>query len=194
MYRIGEFAEKIGRSIQTLRRWDETGELVAHKSPKGHRYYTEDQYLKFIGKSKADSRYSVAYVRVSSPGQKDGLDSQKNYISDYCRGAGIAIDDWVEDIGSGLNYNRKGFNKLIDSVLSGKISRVIIAHPDRLVRFGFEWFRRLLEKYGCEVHIINDERLSPQEEMVQDLISIIHVFSCRIYGLRKYKKEIRKEL
>ena len=97
------------------------------------------------------------------------------------------------DIGSGLNFKRKNWNILLEKVQQKEVERIIIAHKDRFIRFGYDWFESFCLKFGCTIEIVNNEKLSPQEEMIQDLISIIHVFSCRIYGLRKYKKEIKCE-
>ena len=100
----------------------------------------------------------------------------------------------MEDYGSGLNYNRKLWNKLIDECMTNEIGTIIITHKDRFIRFGFDWFERFLNKFGVKFIIVNNESLSPQEELVQDIISILHVFSCRIYGLRKYKKKIKEDV
>lgn len=102
----------------------------------------------------------------------------------------MIIDEIITDIGSGLNYTRKKWNKLIESCIEGNISTIIIAHKDRFVRFGYDWFEKFLHKMKVNIIVVNNEKLSPQEELVQDLISIIHVFSCSIYGLRKYKKKM----
>ncbi len=102
------------------------------------------------------------------------------------------VDEIITEIGSGLNYNRKKWNKLIDECLEGSIQSIIIAHKDRFIRFGYDWFERLLKKQGTEIIVVKNEKLSPSEELTQDLISIIHVFSCRIYGLRTYKQKIQK--
>lgn len=121
------------------------------------------------------------------------MKNQKEYISIFCLNSGITIEEWFVDIGSGLNYKRKKFNELFSLVENGKIKKIIIAHKDRLIRFGYEWFEKFCLNHGTEILVINDEKLSPEQEIVQDLISIIHVFSCRVYGLRKYKNEISKE-
>ena len=105
----------------------------------------------------------------------------------------MIVDETIEDIGSGLNYNRKKWNKLIDSCMTNEISTIIITHKDRFIRFGYDWFERFLSKFNIEIIVVNKESLSPQEELVQDIISILHVFSCRIYGLRKYKKKIERD-
>jgi len=104
----------------------------------------------------------------------------------------MIIDDVLENIGSGLNYDRKKWNALTESCVKGEVKTILIAHKDRFIRFGYNWFVRFLKAHGTEMIIVNNETLSPEEELVQDLISIIHVFSCRIYGLRKYKSKIKE--
>ena len=193
MYNIGEFAKLINKSVKTLQRWDREGILIAKRSPKGRRYYTDAQLLTYKGLISNEDSKTIAYIRVSSNGQKDDLKNQKDYINEYCKNAGIFIDEWFSDIGSGLNYTRKNFNRLLTLVESGKVKKVIVSHKDRFVRFGFEWFETFCNNHGATFEIINDERLSPEHELVQDLISIIHVFSCRIYGLRKYKAKIKED-
>lgn len=102
----------------------------------------------------------------------------------------MIVDEIFEDIGSGLNYNRKKWNKLIEDCMLGLVKTVIVAHKDRFIRFGYDWFKRFLESNGAEIIVVNNDKSSPEKELVDDLISIIYVFSCRIYGLRKYKKQI----
>lgn len=105
----------------------------------------------------------------------------------------MIIDEVIEDYGSGLNYNRKKWNKLIDECMTNEIDTIIITHKDRFIRFGYDWFERFLAKFNVDIIVVNNESLSPQEELVQDIISILHIFSCRIYGLRKYKNKIRED-
>ena len=99
----------------------------------------------------------------------------------------------MEEYGSGLNYNRKKWNKLLDDVMEQKIKTIIITHKDRFIRFGYDWFEKFCMKFHTTIVIVNKEELSPQEELVQDIVSILHVFSCRLYGLRKYKKQIERD-
>ena len=103
----------------------------------------------------------------------------------------MIVDEVLEDIGSGLNYNRKKWNQLIDRCMTSEIACVVIAHKDRFIRFGYEWFERFLQSNGTEIIVVNNEKMSPEQELINDLISIIHVFSQRIYGLRKYKNKIK---
>lgn len=194
-YSIGEFSKLINKSIKTLQRWDEKQLLVAHRTPSNRRYYTHSQYLEYIGKKADNSKEEkesrvYIYARVSSRNQKDDLNNQLEFLKQYANAKGMIVQECFSDIGSGLNYNRKNWNKLIDMSINGDVDKIIIAHKDRFIRFGFEWFERFLKKNNVDIVVVNNEKLSPQEELVQDLISIIHVFSCRIYGLRKYKKEL----
>jgi predicted site-specific integrase-resolvase len=193
MYSTGQFAKLIKKSIPTLQRWDREGRLEAKRTPTNRRYYTEEQLLQYKGLKASDISKNVAYIRVSGNNQKDDLKNQKKFISDFALNNGMELDEWFEDIGSGLNYDRKNFNKLLNQVESGEIKTIIIAHKDRLIRFGYEWFNKFCSGHGCKILVINNDTLSPQEEMIADLISIIHVFSCRIYGLRSYKSKIKEE-
>lgn len=179
----------IGRSVSTLQRWDREGVLPARRTPTNRRYYTHDDYLRVIGQ-KACERRVVAYARVSSAGQKGDLKNQREALEAFCLARGKAVADWMEDIGSGLNYKRKHFLRLMEMVERGEVSEIVVAHKDRLVRFGFEWFEKFCRDHGAAIVVMNAESLSPQEEMTRDLLSIIHCFSSRLYGLRKYKKTI----
>lgn len=191
MYKPNQFAEMLGVSVKTLQRWDNDGKLIANRTPTDRRYYTHKQYLDYVNESKRGK--VVIYTRVSSSNQKDDLVNQVNFLQQYANAKGLIVDEIIEDLGSGLNYNRKKWNKLIDESINGQVSKIIITHKDRFIRFGYEWFERFLLNLGVEIILVNNEKLSPQEELVQDLISIIHVFSCRIYGLRKYKTKIERD-
>lgn len=144
-------------------------------------------------KPTADEGNVYIYARVSNRSQKDDLDNQVEFLKTYANAKGMIVSEIMTDIGSGLNYKRKKWNELLDLAQSNKVNTILIAHKDRFIRFGYEWFESFLEKQGVSLVVVNNEKLSPEEELVQDLISIIHVFSCRIYGLRKYKKTITDE-
>ncbi|MBI5755618.1 MAG: IS607 family transposase [Nitrospirae bacterium] len=194
MYRLNEFAKLIGKSVQTLQRWDRDGILKSHRSKTNRRYYTHDQYLEYIGQKATKDKKNIVYYRVSSSRQKGDFINQKNALEEFTIARGIDVSEWLFDIGSGLNYTRKNFLNLLEMVERGEVSSIIIAHKDRFVRFGFEWFGKFCENHGTKVIIINQDSLSPEEEMTQDLLSIIHCFSSRLYGLRKYKKKIKEFL
>lgn len=193
IYKINEFAKRIGKSASTLRRWDSEGRLVAKRTPTGQRFYDESDARRVLC-IKAMRRKNIVYCRVSSSGQKDDLKSQVLAMERYCLNAGFAIDEWVQEIGGGMNFKRKKFLSLMSRIAAGEIQKLIIAHKDCLCRFGFDYFSHMANENGCEIMVVNQESLSSQQEMVQDLMAIIHTFSCRLYGLRKYKKDIKKIL
>jgi putative resolvase len=190
IYKPHEFGKLINRTTSTLQRWDREGHLVAHRTPANRRYYTHDQYLTVIGQQATNEKQCVVYYRVSRAGQKDDLESQRQALEQFCIGAGKSVDAWLKDVGSGLNYKRKNFTALMDMVERGEVAEIVIAHQDRLVRFGYDWFERLCNNHGTTITVMNIERLSPEEEVTQDLLSIIHCFSSRLYGLRRYQKTI----
>ncbi len=190
-YRPHEFAALIGKTVNTLQRWDRQGILPAHRSPTGRRYYTHDQYLEYRGLKAKGAGTTIAYARVSTQGQKPDLQNQVAALRAYCQAHQIQVDEWVEEMGSGLNYQRKHFNRIMEEIELGRVQRLIVAHKDRLVRFGFEWFAAFCQRHGTDLLIVNGDTLSPEQELVQDLLSIVHIFSARLYGLRSYKKVIR---
>ncbi len=193
-YKPKDFAELLGVSVKTLQRWDREGVLKANRTPTNRRYYTYNQYLQFKGiQAENDTRDIVIYARVSTRGQKDDLKYQTEFLKQFCNAKGIIVNQCIEDFGSGLNYNRKKWNKLLEEVMENKIKTIIISDKDRFIRFGFDWFEKFCEKFNTNIIIVNNEALSPNEELVQDIISILHVFSCRLYGLRKYKKQIKED-
>lgn len=194
IYKPCEFAKKLNVSVKTLQRWDNAGILKAQRSPTGRRYYTEAQYLEYIGQpANQENRSVVIYARVSSSGQKDDLKNQITFLRNYANAKGIIVDEVLTDIGSGLDFKRKKWNELLMSAQNKEISKILVAHKDRFIRFGFEWYQQWLAQYGVEIIVVNNEELSPEKEMVEDLISVIQVFSCRIYGLRKYKGKIKND-
>ena len=190
-YKPKAFAELLGVSVKTLQRWDREGVLKANRTPTDRRYYTYDQYLQFKGiNTENDNRQIVIYARVSTRNQKNDLQNQVTFLRQFCNAKGIIVDQCIEDYGNGLDYNRKKWNQLLDEVMEQKIKTIIVTHKDRFVRFGYDWFVKLCMKFNTNIVIVNNEELSPQEELVQDIVSILHAFSCRLYGLRKYKKQI----
>ena len=193
-YKPKDFAELLGVSVKTLQRWDRDGILKANRTPTNRRYYTYDQYLQFKGiQTENDIRDTVIYARVSTRNQKDDLQNQVEFLKQFCNAKGMIVNQCIEDFGSGLNYNRKKWNKLLDEVMENKIKTIVISNKDRFVRFGYDWFEKFCEKFNTKIIIVNNETLSPNEELVQDIISILHVFSCRLYGFRKYKNQIKED-
>jgi predicted site-specific integrase-resolvase len=190
-YSPKQFGLMIGRSVNTLQKWDRKGILKAHRSPTNRRYYTHDQYLAYRGLIAEAEGRTVVYARVSSKGQKPDLVNQVAALRDYCERHAYQPDEWIEETGSGLNFQRKQFNRLMEQIELGQVRRLIIAHQDRLVRVGFEWFAAFCERHGTEVLIVDGDALSPDQELVQDLLSIVKVFSARLDGLQSCTKVIR---
>ncbi|EFH89763.1 IS607 family transposase [Ktedonobacter racemifer] len=191
-YDIQAFGKLIGKSTKTLQKWDREGKLVAHRSPQSNRrYYTHDQYLEYRGLKAPEQGLTIVYARVSGVAQKPDLANQVAALQAYCIAHEISVDEWIQDIGSGLNYKRKHFNRLMEMVELGQVRRVVLAHRDRLVRFGYEYFEAFCERHHTELVVINGENLSPEQELVRDLLAIVTVFSARLHGLRSYKKAIK---
>ena len=157
MIRLNDMAKRLGVSVKTLQRWDREGILIAKRNPNNRRYYTEDQYLEYIGSSTKQSRKIIAYTRVSSNNQIDDLQNQITFIRNYVNAQGEILDDIIQDVGSGLNYNRKNWNDLLlNQIPKGEIKKIYITHKDKFVRFGFDWFERFCKQYGCKIVIINN--------------------------------------
>ena len=191
-YSPKEFGQLIGRTTNTLQKWDREGKLKAHRSPTtNRRYYTHDQYLEYMGLVADEKGQIAVYARVSTVAQKPDLANQVAALQSYCNEHEIKVDLWMQDIGSGLNYKRKQFNRLFELIELGQVKTVIIAHRDRLVRFGFEWFEAFCERHGSKLVVINGDKLSPEKEMIEDLLAIVRVFSARFHGLRSYRKVIK---
>lgn len=193
IYSVGRFSERIGRSPSTLRRWDREGRLKAKRLPSGHRYYDETDVRIALGGPMQVQRV-VVYCRVSSSGQKDDLKTQVEAMERFCLSGSIAVDEWITEIAGGMNFKRKQFLRIMAQIQAGEIGRLLIAHKDRLVRFGFDYFEHMAGENGCVITVANQESLSPQQEMVEDLLTIVHTFSCRLYGLRKYTSKLREDL
>jgi putative resolvase len=194
VYRISEFAKRVGCSASALRNWDHDGRFVAKRTATGQRYYLESDVRKYLNLPAAQDSRVVVYSRVSSRNQIDDLKRQVEALERFCSSTGVVVDEWIQEVGGGMNFKRKQFLVLMDDISLGKVSQLIIAHKDRLTRFGFDYFSHMAQTNGCEIVVINQESLSPQQEMVEDLLAIVHTFSCRLYGLRKYKKTLKKAL
>ena len=188
IYKPNEFGKMIGRTVNTLQRWDREGILKARRTPTNRRYYTEEDYYNIMGIHQVND--VIIYARVSNQNQKDDLKNQVEFLKTYANAKGYIISSIITDIGSGLDYNRKGFNSIL---YSEKKQKILISYKDRFVRFGYSWFDNFLKSKGSEIIVVNNQTLSPKQELVEDLISIIQIFSYRIDGLKKYKKKIKND-
>lgn len=196
-YSIGEFSNKIGKTVQTLRNWDKNGSLKPHHITKGGtRYYSQEQLNHFLGlnsKTKLNKKI-IGYCRVSSHKQKDNLERQIENVKTYMYAKGYQFEI-ISDIGSGINYNKKGLNQLIDMITNSEVDKIVILYKDRLIRFGYELIENICEKYGTTIEIIDNTEKTEEQELVEDLIQIVTVFSCRLQGKRANKtKKMIKEL
>lgn len=194
-YTIHEMTEILGVTAQTLRNWDKSGKLKPHHtSPNGYRYYSEDDLNQILNKPVKKQGKTVGYCRVSSPKQKDDLERQKEKMRIYLLAQGKPFEI-ISDIGSGINYKRKGLQELIKGMANRSISKVVVLYKDRLTRFGFELIEYIAELYDCEIEIVDTTERNEQEELTEDLIQIITVFSCKLQGKRANKaRKMIKEL
>jgi len=191
IYSPQEFGKLIGRTTNTLQKWDRRGILKANRSPTNRRYYTHDQYLVYRGLVAQEQGLTIVYTRVSGVAQKPDLANQMKALEAYCQQHTITVDEWLSDIGSGLNYKRKQFNRLLEMIELGQVRRLVIAHRDRLVRFGYDYFEAFCQRHHSELVVINAEAMSPEQELVRDLMAIVTLFSARLHGLRSYKKLLK---
>ena len=196
-YSIGEFANRIGKTIQTLRNWDNKNILKpSHVTQGGTRYYSQEQLNHFLGlkSEKQINKKIIGYCRVSSHKQKDDLERQIENVKTYMYAKGYQFEI-ITDIGSGINYNKKGLNQLIDMVTNSEVEKIVVLYKDRLIRFGYELIENLCNKFGTTIEIIDNTEKTEQQELVEDLVQIVTVFSCRLQGKRANKaKKMIKEL
>ena len=190
---IGQAAKILGVHVQTLRNWEKSGKLKPDSiSPGGTRRYSLEHILSLSGKTlpvQTDNRYTVAYARVSSPDQKEDLKRQSQVLELYCAEHGYEYE-LITDLGSGINYYKKGLTSLINKILNNEVKRLVLTHKDRLLRFGAELIFSICEAKGVEVVIINrgEDKPSFEEDLAKDVLEIITVFSARLYGSRSKKK------
>ncbi|ANB01032.1 IS607 family transposase [Ectothiorhodospira sp. BSL-9] len=187
---IGEAAKALGVSITTLRRWEASGRLVPEHTAGGHRRYDLAKLRPEMFRAEEDTgRRTVAYARVSSHDQKEDLERQKQVLELYCAQQGWTFE-LISDLGSGMNYHKKGLKRLLDAIIDGEVGRLVITHKDRLLRFGAELVFALCEAREVEVVILNQgEDTTFEEDLAKDVLEIITVFSARLYGSRSRKNQ-----
>ena len=194
-YSINEFSKILGVSAQTLRNWDKNGKLHPHHtSSNGYRYYTPEQLNQVMNIKPNLDRIVIGYCRVSSNKQKDDLERQIENMKLYLTSQGKPFEI-ISDIGSGINYKKKGLKELIRRISQNKVEKVVVLYEDRLLRFGFELVEYIASLYNCDIEIIDNTEKPEQQELVEDLAQIITVFSCKLQGKRANKaREFVKEL
>jgi putative resolvase len=189
--------EILGVHMLTLYNWEKRGKIETIRSAGGQRLYNVEKYLQEQGQNinkeeiktdkKEDNKekLNICYVRVSTLGQKEDLERQKKYMKNK-----YPTYEVIEDIGSGINFNRRGLRKIIKYAIEGKINRLVIAHKDRLTRFGYELIEDLIKEYSKGEIIQEDnkeDKKEPKEELVEDVLQILNVYTAKLNGLRKYK-------
>ena len=190
---IGQASKLLGVTIQTIRNWDKQGLLKPDDITKGGQRRYKLETLKNINKNikfNTDNLKTIAYARVSSHDQKDDHIRQVQVLELYCAKAGFNYEV-IQDLGSGMNYYKKGLTRLLNLILEGQVKRLILTHKDRLLRFGAELVFAICEAKEVEVIIINkgDENIKFEEELAKDVLEIITVFSARLYGSRSKKNK-----
>ena len=181
---ISEAAYLLGVSTDTLRRWEKEGKITSSRTEGGHRRYD----LTDILKDQEDAGLTILYARVSTRPQLKDLDRQIAVLETYAEIKGWKNCQTIKDIGSGVNYKKKGLNKLLSILAEGKATRLVLTTKDRLLRFGSELVFSICELYGVEVVILNkDPDSSPEEELVKDVLEIITVFSAKLHSMRSRK-------
>ena len=194
-----ETSKLLGVHQRTLYQWDEKGWIDTIRTEGNKRLYNVEKYLKekecknndmciknLDELDKKEGKLNICYVRVSSLGQKEDLERQKKLIKEK-----YPNHLMIQDIGSGINLNKKGIQKIIDLGIEGKINELVVAYKDRLTRYGYELIERIIEKYSKgKIIIINKkDNLEPEEELAFDVLQIMNVFVAKMNGLRKYKKK-----
>lgn len=174
--------EQTGLHPNTLRKYADDGKIKAERVGR-QRLFDVSSLGHLSSKSSV-----ICYTRVSSAKQKDDLARQVVYMRQQFPRAEI-----IQDVGSGLNFKRKGFCSILERILRGDTITLVVGHRDRLCRFGFEIIEFLIGKGGGEILVLDKAEHSPSKELTEDLLAILHVFSCRMHGLRRYSKQIQED-
>lgn len=183
---IGKMAKSLGVTEQTLRNWDKSGRLKpAYVAETGYRYYTDEQLAKAKGLfyEESNEKYVVGYCRVSTRKQSENLDRQVECVRQFCISKGYSFKI-ITDIGSGINYNKKGLQDLLSGVMNNEVSKIVVMYKDRLVRFGYELVEFICKCHNVEIEVVDLTEKSEQDELVEDLVQVITVFSARLSGKR----------
>lgn len=195
IYNVTDFAEMIGKSVKTLQRWDRDGVLVAYRSPSNRRYYTHAQYLEYLGQLNNSDGVNVAYARAFSKNQAEYLEDQLNLLRSYSTREGIPISVVYTDYGSGLNFRRKEWNKLIEDCIAGKIKRIYVTDQDRFMTIGYDWMYDLLKNfYGVTVVPIGGIFQRSKGEATLEFLNVVEFYSQKNAKLNKMKYKIREKL
>jgi DNA binding domain, excisionase family len=183
---IGKFAKKVGLTTASLRRMHQSGECVPyHITNGGTRYYSLDQLKDFSTADKKE-KLVIGYCRVSTSSQKDDLETQISNVKSYMYAKGYNFEI-ISDIGSGINYKKKGLQKLLNKINDQEISKIVVLYKDKLIEFGFELIEYLCNINNIEIEIIDNTKQSKEQELSDDLIQIVTIFANQLYGQRSKK-------
>ena len=187
-YSSKKVTEILGVTAQTLRNWDKEGKLKpSYVKSNGYRYYSEDSILSYTQERKTKKNLNViGYARVSSKKQSDDLERQVNNLKTYLDSK-YTDYEIITDIGSGINYRKPGLKKLIEKINRKEVDLIVVLYKDRLLRFGFELVEYFAELNNVKIEILDKIDKNQDQELVEDLVQIITVFSCKIQGKRKTK-------
>ena len=192
---VSRAAELSGLSLQTIRKFADQGTIKSYRTPSGQRRFCTDSLKEMFGtklfteKILSDKRINIVYTRVSSKKQSDDLVRQLEYIKSKNPIYSSYVS--IQDIGSGINFKRKGIETILDRCTQGTIGEIVIAHRDRLCRFGFDLLKMFVEKSGGTIKVIDDdqEHKSSEQELSEDLLSIVQIYCCKQMGKRRYKNK-----
>jgi len=195
--KCNEVLKILGCHRQTLSRYVKEGIIKVTLKQNGQYDYDEDSVFAFIGlKRQKTNTKIISYSRVSTNSQKNQLKEQTQRIYDGCIARGIVLDEQIEDIKSGMSFDRKGFDDLCQQVIKGQVKLIVIENKDRLMRFGYEMFEKFFKYFGTTILVLNDkiENKTYEQELTEDLIFIIHYFTMKSYSHRRKLNKLRKEL
>ena len=182
LLRMNEVSEITGLAHSTLRLMHRKGEFVPAKiSPGGTRYYSDEQVKEYMGVKTVSKRIVIGYARVSSRKQEDDLDRQIENLKTYMYAKGYSFE-LITDIGSGINYSKKGLTKLLERIHKGEVSKVVVLYKDRLVRFGFELLETVCKLNDCEIEIVDNTPKTNEKELINDLVKVFNVFGSELKG------------
>jgi len=192
--RVAELSHRTGYAKITLQKWAREEKIPSERSPGGQFRFSESLVSQLSGIKNIQDRIAIGYCRVSSQKQSDDLQRQVELVQQYLVANGYRFEI-ITDIGSGINYRKEGLRKLLLYIASNKVDRIIVLYKDRLLRFGNELIEEFCSLFDCKLEVIDNTERTEQEELVEDLIQIIMVFSCRLNGKRSHKsKKLLQEL
>ena len=188
-YSAKKVTQLLGVTAQTLRNWDKEGKLKpSYTKSNGYRYYSEEDVLSYTKeRDRKKEKKIIGYVRVSSKKQEDDLIRQKENLEKYLINTKQEYEI-ISDIGSGINYNKPGLKKLIEKINKKEVAEIIVLYKDRLLRYGFELVEYFAKLNNVKIRVLDKINKTEDEELVEDLVQIITVFSCKIQGKRKAKR------